>query len=110
MAIVGAEIYFASGGFVDSFVIGACTETGNMRVEEIDRRGLLAGLDIPEIVSVVDEMEDLDTGEMVPPTMGVVAAYVDAAYADYDRRASEGSRPEDLLELLRLLAGDEAPR
>lgn len=107
MAIVGAEIYFESDGFVDSFVVGACTETGNMRVEEIDRRGLLSGLDIPEIVSVVDALEDLG-GAMVEPSMAVIASYVDEAYAEYDRRKADGPSPDDLLRLLEMLAGANA--
>jgi hypothetical protein len=109
MAIVGAEIYFMSGGFVDSFVVGACTETGNMRVEEIDRRGILSGLTIPEVVEVVDALEDLE-GEMVPASMAIVASYVDMAYADYDRHSAEGPNADDLLRFIEMLAGTQGAR
>jgi hypothetical protein len=85
MAIVTAEIYFSSGDYIDSIVIGACTRTGDITLRQYDRRNLLDGLSIPEILDTIDAIEDYDTGEFISPAMAIVAAYIDAAYDHYEQ-------------------------
>jgi hypothetical protein len=82
--IVRAEIWFRSDSLFDTIVIGACTESGNMTVLSPDYNGDLNEMSIPEILQIVDAIEDVN-GNMVIPSMAVIAAYVDEAYERFER-------------------------
>ena len=83
MAIVLTNhIWFRMGEEYSSVVVGACTMTGNMRIEN-GPLGIEFGTSVEDFVSIADEIETLD-GEMQKASMAVVAAYVDEAYERHE--------------------------